>query len=135
MGCQPCSFANSGRRRRGGDLGFDVGVSEIGVDDDFFDLGGTSLALVNIVMKMSKRFAIPLDTSIVLGGATVSALARAVKGRMAGANRHGPPVEQAVAETCASALGLSEVGIDDDFFDLGGTSLALITSNGTEQAL
>jgi amino acid adenylation domain-containing protein len=103
-----------------------LGVSEIGVDDDFFDLGGTSLALVNIVMKMSKRFAIPLDTSIVLGGATVSALARAVKGRMAGANRHGPPVEQAVAETCASALGLSEVGIDDDFFDLGGTSLALI---------
>ncbi|HEX2328653.1 MAG TPA: non-ribosomal peptide synthetase [Candidatus Angelobacter sp.] len=56
-----------------------LGVKEVGVNEDFFDLGGTSLALINIVLEMSKRFAMPLDTSIVAGGATVSALAQAVR--------------------------------------------------------
>jgi amino acid adenylation domain-containing protein len=102
-----------------------LGVSKVGINDDFFDLGGTSLALINIVMEMSKRFALPLDTSIVTGGATVSALANAVKEKMA-ANQQGPSVEQAVAEIWESTLGVSKVGINDDFFDLGGTSLALI---------
>jgi syringomycin synthetase protein SyrB1 len=56
-----------------------LGVKEVGVNEDFFDLGGTSLALINIVLEMSRRFAMPLDTSIVAGGATVSALAQAVR--------------------------------------------------------
>ncbi|HEY6351245.1 MAG TPA: non-ribosomal peptide synthetase [Candidatus Angelobacter sp.] len=103
-----------------------LGVSEVGVNDDFFDLGGTSLALINVVAEMSKRFAIPLDTSIVARGATVSALSEAVKEKMAAMNQPGPSVEQAVADIWASTLGVSEVGVSDDFFDLGGTSLALI---------
>jgi syringomycin synthetase protein SyrB1 len=98
----------------------------VGVNDDFFDLGGTSLALINVVAEMSKRFAIPLDTSIVARGATVSALAEAVKEKMAAMNQPGPSVEQAVADIWASTLGVREVGVNDDFFDLGGTSLALI---------
>ncbi len=59
-----------------------LGVSEVGPNDDFFDLGGTSLALINIVVEMGKRFTIPLDTSIVARGATVSALAAAVRERI-----------------------------------------------------
>jgi len=35
--------------------------------------------MIHVVMEMSKRFEIPLDTSIVARGATVSALAHAVK--------------------------------------------------------
>ncbi|WP_157114423.1 non-ribosomal peptide synthetase, partial [Nocardia gamkensis] len=35
----------------------------------------------------------------------------------------GSPVEQAVAEVFAGLLGASEVGLDDDFFALGGNSL------------
>jgi amino acid adenylation domain-containing protein len=103
-----------------------LGVSEVGVDDDFFDLGGTSLALINIVMEMGKRFNIPLDAGIVARGATVKDLARAVKEKMAAANPPIPSIEQTVAEIWASTLGVSEVGVNDDFFDLGGTSLALI---------
>jgi amino acid adenylation domain-containing protein len=60
-----------------------LGVSEVGVDDNFFDLGGTSLALINIVMEMGKRFNIPLDAGIVARGATVKDLAQAVKEKMA----------------------------------------------------
>jgi len=56
-----------------------LGVGSVGVQDDFFDLGGTSLGMIHVVMEMSKRFEIPLDTSIVARGSTVSALAQAVK--------------------------------------------------------
>ncbi|QBS42866.1 non-ribosomal peptide synthetase [Nocardia sp. CS682] len=35
----------------------------------------------------------------------------------------GSPVEQAVAEVFAGLLGASEIGLDDDFFGLGGNSL------------
>ena len=103
-----------------------LGVKEVGLEDDFFDLGGTSLALINIVVEMSKRFGFQLDTSIVSRGATVSALAQAVKEKMTAGSQTAQPVEQAVAEIWAAALGVKQVGLEDDFFDLGGTSLALI---------
>jgi len=57
-------------------------VPDIGVDDDFFDLGGTSLALISVVMTMGERFKLPLDTSIVLEGATIGSLAAAVHRQM-----------------------------------------------------
>jgi amino acid adenylation domain-containing protein len=56
-----------------------LGVRNVDVEDDFFDLGGTSLGLINVVAEMSKRFGLPLDTSVVTRGATVRALAQAVQ--------------------------------------------------------
>ena len=37
--------------------------------------------LISVVMKMSERFSLPLDTGIVTQGATVAALANAVQQR------------------------------------------------------
>ena len=69
-----------------------VPVDDIGADDDFFELGGTSLALITVVMRMSERFGIPLDTSIVVEGATIASLARGVE-RLAGpGGRRAEPV-------------------------------------------
>jgi amino acid adenylation domain-containing protein len=102
-----------------------LGTNNIGLDDDFFDLGGTSLALINVVVEMSKRFGIPLETGIVAGGATVRALSQAVKGKITGATQK-PQVEQTITDIWSAALGTNKIGLDDDFFDLGGTSLALI---------
>lgn len=53
-------------------------VDEIDIHDDFFELGGTSLALISVVMRMGERFGIPLDTSIVVEGATIASLAKCV---------------------------------------------------------
>jgi acyl carrier protein len=53
-------------------------TDDIGPDDDFFDLGGTSLGLISVVMKMSERFGVPLETGIVTQGATVASLTSAV---------------------------------------------------------
>jgi phthiocerol/phenolphthiocerol synthesis type-I polyketide synthase E len=36
------------------------------------------------------------------------------------------PVERAVAELCEEVLGSSRLGVDDDFFDLGGNSLVAV---------
>lgn len=58
---------------------------EIDVHDDFFELGGTSLQLINVVREMGERFGMPLDTTIVLEGATIASLAKAVQ-RLAGAD-------------------------------------------------
>jgi acyl carrier protein len=77
-------------------------------------------------VEMGRRFAIPLDTGIVARGATVRALAEGVKEKMGAVNQQSPSVEQAILEIWSSALGENHVGVDDDFFELGGTSLALI---------
>jgi hypothetical protein len=55
-----------------------LGVNQIAADDDFFELGGTSLGLIGAVAQMSSQFNLNLDTSIVLDGANVMALSRAV---------------------------------------------------------
>jgi syringomycin synthetase protein SyrB1 len=102
-----------------------LGVGHVGVDEDFFDLGGTSLALINVVVEMSKRFGIPLETGIVAGGATVRALSQAVKERLTISEQESQ-MEHTITAIWASALGAKNIGLDDDFFDLGGTSLALI---------
>jgi acyl carrier protein len=49
---------------------------EIGDDDDFFEIGGTSLSLISVVAEMSVRFGADLSTAILLDGATVAAMTR-----------------------------------------------------------
>jgi amino acid adenylation domain-containing protein len=108
-----------------------LGTNSVGLQDDFFDLGGTSLGLISVVMRMSERFALPLDTSIVTQGATVSALAQAVREKQcstgAAEQDAGTTAEEAITEIWTEVLGTNSVGLQDDFFDLGGTSLGLIS--------
>ncbi|GAA0433501.1 hypothetical protein Acor_07660 [Acrocarpospora corrugata] len=54
-----------------------LGVAEpIGVDDDFFDLGGHSLAATQIIAKIQARFAIAVPIVLLFEHSTVAALAR-----------------------------------------------------------
>ncbi len=57
-------------------------IEDIGLDDDFFDLGGTSLALISVVMRMGDRFGLPIETAIVTEGATIAALAKGVEAKL-----------------------------------------------------
>ena len=57
-------------------------IDDIGLHDDFFDLGGTSLALISVVMRMGERFGLPLETAIVTEGATIAALAKGVEAKL-----------------------------------------------------
>jgi acyl-CoA synthetase (AMP-forming)/AMP-acid ligase II/thioesterase domain-containing protein len=51
-----------------------LGVEGIGVEDDFFALGGTSLMAARLFAELTRRFAIKLPLSVILESPTVRAL-------------------------------------------------------------
>lgn len=63
----------------------DEAPETIGPEDDFFEIGGTSLSLVTVVARMSERFGADLPTGIVVNGATIDALARSAIEEMSSA--------------------------------------------------
>jgi acyl carrier protein len=57
-------------------------TEDFGRDDEFFDVGGTSLGLLSVVLRMSEDFGIPIDTGIVEDGATIMILAQRVDSQL-----------------------------------------------------
>ncbi|HXY93803.1 MAG TPA: thioesterase domain-containing protein, partial [Acidimicrobiia bacterium] len=52
-----------------------LGIERVGLDDDFFELGGDSLATVELLAAIADRFSVDLSTSTVLDAPTVAELA------------------------------------------------------------
>lgn len=48
----------------------EIKVGKVGVDDNFFDLGGDSLAAENLILAVQKRFGVDLQTSALLEAPT-----------------------------------------------------------------
>jgi amino acid adenylation domain-containing protein len=53
-----------------------LGVQRVGLDDDFFELGGDSLAAVELVVAVEEHFGVQLSPSTLLDTPTVAQLAR-----------------------------------------------------------
>ncbi|WP_437605512.1 amino acid adenylation domain-containing protein [Sorangium sp. So ce834] len=53
-------------------------VPRVGKDDDFFDLGGTSLALIRMFGRVNDRFGTDLDPAVMGDGATIAQLASSI---------------------------------------------------------
>ncbi len=53
-------------------------VDDIDAEDDFFDLGGTSLSLIRMFEQVNNTFGLRMDVQVLLDGATVSALSAVV---------------------------------------------------------
>ena len=98
----------------------DLGLKNIGLNDDFFDFGGTSLALIRSLSKLKAHYQINLDPAVLANGATAKVLADYISRIVAPG--------QFVLKVWTEDLGLKNIGLNDDFFDFGGTSLALIRS-------
>jgi acyl carrier protein len=49
-----------------------LGVSPVGVQDDFYELGGTSLMMTSIVARLEERFPVDVPLRRVLASATVA---------------------------------------------------------------
>jgi acyl carrier protein len=102
---------------------------QIGVKDDFFDLGGTSLALIRIFARVNEQFHLALNGSILVEDPTVSCLAHCIDEQLAGAGKLSAavtPTEKTIVQIWEDILQRKNIGVRDDFFDIGGTSLALI---------
>ena len=56
-----------------------LGVTPIGIRDDFFDLGGSSLLAMEMVHKIEQLFDRKVSLSAMMAGATVEQLAEAIK--------------------------------------------------------
>ncbi len=56
-----------------------LGFDQVGVRDNFFDLGGHSLALIQILARVFERFEVDLPVSCVFDAPTVTELARRVE--------------------------------------------------------
>jgi acyl carrier protein len=56
-----------------------LGVEEIGLDDDFFDLGGHSLVGVRLFAKIKKTYQVDLDLAVLFESRTVRQLAGVVR--------------------------------------------------------
>ncbi|MDQ1744923.1 MAG: hypothetical protein QOE23_3262, partial [Pseudonocardiales bacterium] len=54
-------------------------TDDFGTDDDFFDLGGTSLTLIRMFEQVNDNFGLRMDVQVLLDGVTVSALSSAVE--------------------------------------------------------
>ncbi|MGD0959169.1 MAG: HAD-IIIC family phosphatase [Methylomonas sp.] len=66
-------------------------IDEVGVDDDYFDMGGTSLLTVQLIIEVENAFAVRLPLSAILEYPTVKTLAGFIRPET-GQNSSGRPV-------------------------------------------
>ena len=89
-----------------------LGVDRVGLDDDFFALGGHSLAAVQIGAKVQARFAVQLDLRDFFDGPTVANTARVVAGGAAAGDADRIEVLRRDPDEPAGLEGLSDDEVD-----------------------
>jgi amino acid adenylation domain-containing protein len=105
-----------------------IGEDEFGVNDDFFDLGGTSLGCVRLFMMIEDGYGVRLPLSTLVTSPTVHLLALTLADNL---NVEGGSIterdqplhewERVLCNVWAEILERDEVGTTDNFFEIGGT--------------
>jgi amino acid adenylation domain-containing protein/FkbM family methyltransferase len=62
-----------------------VGVTEVGIDEDFFRLGGTSMSAVKLTSAISRSFGVQFKLRMVLRDPTVAGISRQLEGLLTAA--------------------------------------------------
>ena len=57
-----------------------LGIAEVGIHDNFFDLGGNSLVGVRLIARLTERFGVPIRAVSIYEGPTVHALSLLIAG-------------------------------------------------------
>ncbi|MBN2717429.1 MAG: acyltransferase domain-containing protein [Deltaproteobacteria bacterium] len=119
-----------------------LGIDNLTIDDNFFDVGGHSLIGMTMLDKINSKFCAEFVLSdmihkptirqfsneVVRRGfgispSTTDGLQRDVKSRSGGQGTHITSDQQYLLTLWQEVLGVNELTIDDNFFDLGGHSL------------
>ncbi|GHG93845.1 non-ribosomal peptide synthetase [Streptomyces lanatus] len=95
-------------------------VPEVGLEDDFFALGGDSLHVIRVVDR-ARKAGVSVTPAQFIAHPTVAGLAA-----LAGGGRPHGRTEEILAGIWREVLRVPEVGLEDDFFALGGDSLHVI---------
>ena len=69
----------------------ELGITDVGVDDDFFDLGGTSLLATKLFARIESEFGTELPLALLFEDATVSVLADHLRERQERGSQPEPP--------------------------------------------
>jgi amino acid adenylation domain-containing protein len=107
-----------------------VDATKLEVDDDFFELGGTSLQALDLFARIDERFGVRLPLSTLVTGSTAARLAVAIgeRGRSiplsAAVEAPRDEWERVLANLWSAILGVRPVVRSDDFFALGGDEAA-----------
>ena len=110
-----------------------LGAPTVSDADNLFDLGATSLTLVQLVDRMEGRHGHAIPVDVFLDDPTLAGLSRhlAAAGRLPAQNTAVPhgAARDLLADISAvirPLLDLTELAPDDNLFDLGATSLTLV---------
>jgi len=113
-----------------------LGVDRVGLDDDFFELGGDSLGVVELVAEIADRFSVDVPTSTVVEAPTVAELSARLSHRR---HRGASPVVVLRSETadptlfCVTGGGAPAVTLRELSVALAGRNFAAIQSRGLEE--
>src|SRR5690606_22988745 len=106
-----------------------LGIDAIGIDADFFQLGGYSVIAVKVVLAIEQELGLSLPLTSVFKYATLSDYAHYLEEKLEEKLVHAaPPADhtyQSISQIWAETLNAETVQGDDDFFALGGHSLLL----------
>ncbi len=103
-----------------------LGREDVGVDDDFFALGGDSIMSIQLVGR-ARAAGVRFSARHVFEHRTPAGLAAA----LGGGER---PLVRRLVGLFRDVLGREDVGVDDDFFALGGDSIMSIQLVGRARA-
>lgn len=106
-------------------------VAYVGNDDNFFELGGDVALARRLVEQIRSFLGISISSEAIVEYPTVKDLAQALEAasRRALGNGGAPPltdVEKCLLEIWRRVLGLDNLGVRENFFELGGNSLLAI---------
>ncbi|MGI5500365.1 non-ribosomal peptide synthetase [Lentzea sp. CA-135723] len=99
-----------------------LGVTEVPVDVNFFDVGGHSLLVPLLQVEITTRTGVEVSIADLFTEATVTSQIELVRGAAAVPATTDDVVGQVSAAWCA-VLGVTEVPLEENFFDVGGHSL------------
>ncbi len=113
-----------------------LGVERVGLDDDFFDLGGDSLGVVELLAGIADRFSVDLPASAVLEAPTVAQLALRLSHRRSRAASPVVPLRTDCTGTpffCVTGGGAPAVSLRALSEAMPGQNLYAIQARGLEE--
>ncbi|MFJ6613304.1 non-ribosomal peptide synthase/polyketide synthase [Streptomyces sp. NPDC091289] len=105
-----------------------LGRADVGVEDDFFALGGDSIMSIQLVGR-ARAAGLRFSARHVFEHRTPAGLAAALGGEVSR-----DPLEERLLGLFRQVLGRADVGVEDDFFALGGDSIMSIQLVGRARA-